>query len=155
MRLITNALVQYSVDVYTILGNCVLPRVSAFNQVKLNLGTWPRYHLLIGLHKNYIWNRTLSPFQNEVLSVKVSILVQEYLGEKFGFSPNDLKCVLQRLFNISIHDKHRFTNWSFWVYFSLSRKVDITIERWWSNLSIFVQSNFFGYCFLIPSLSVA
>ena len=47
-------------------------------------------------------------------------------------------------------------NLSFRVYFSLSRKIDITIESFHVHiLSAFIQCNFFCYCSLCSSFSVA
>ena len=101
-----------------------------------------------------------STFSIELLCVPVRYLIQHYAGENIGFSPNGVKCVLHRIFNVSMHEKHRFMNLSFRVHFDLSRKVDITTECSCSNFVqlcskyfirlLFIKLFFFRYSLFWP-----
>ena len=54
-----------------------------------------------------------STFSTDFLNVPVTFSVDQYVGENDVISPSDMKYVLYHLFDVSIHQRHRFINLSF------------------------------------------
>ena len=96
----------------------------------------------------------ISTFSNELLSVPVRFSLQHYVGEVTGFSLNGVNCVPHRWFNVPIQSTDLWT-WVFEFVLVFAEQLTSPSSVGDQNLSDFIQSNFFAYCFLIPFFLVA